>query len=734
MDDDSYHGAGATPAPVAVDRHYYSADDDWRMYDEDYYSAKGTTSWLDRLFSNSTNNLGLNPAQDVNPDNVLASLLFNSLVCVILLVLYELLRRWIPSVYAQATSGPDKVIYMHSTTENSSTKTSTVDGTVADGGDNVPGSARGVQNEYGASCDDIQQKVCNNVTNAQNSCAFPILEWCIPVHKTPWSTFRHLAGLDAYFYLRYIRMCLKITAVSSFWAIVILCPVYATGGGYQSGFYYFSMANVLPEDAMRVWVPSVFCWAFTMYCWFCVRAEMIHYVDLRMEFLGGEEEELIQRRMRESSVGDEYDASQNINHVTSAIQDESKAEIHRVRSRRGPLTVVCTEGENADKINTTQQSEHQMQIREMKQHRYSLQVEKVPVALRSNTALFNYFNEIFPGQVHSACIAMNVPDLDALSARRMRVCRRLEKSLAYHSVTGTRPTHIAGRPRFYCCGIESTPVDGWCLLHDCFHDDAHPYLDKNDPNYPTEVYDDLPGKGECVDSILYYTRDLANCNLKMKKLQAEKFQIAETGISPRHANDGRVVAESNCDWYTPPLAMLKTGAAMAVGGLRDEFEVSGEEDFFGDGVGGGFNGMEYGSMTDSPAYTGSQEKTATLVDEYQLTDLDGHPADPQSFEDGNDNATSSSRRRRNRYRIRPYIELRALLWRMGVDCLATSLEEVRDRTDVVVDSVTRPVSVIAFSRVIHHLQFCWRGLTKSFHFIFSPCLLPALLHSKRSPR
>jgi hypothetical protein len=720
MDDDSYHRAGATPAPVAVDRHYYSADDDWHMYDEDYYSVKGTTSWLDKLFSNSTNNLELNPAQDVNPDNVLASLLFNSLVCVILLVLYELLRRWIPSVYAQATSGPGKVVYLHSTTENSSRKTSSVDGMAADGVDNVPGSVKGGGDECHASCDEIQRKVCNNAMGAQNSCTFPILEWCIPVHKTPWSTFRHLAGLDAYFYLRYIRMCLKITAVSSFWAIVVLCPVYATGGGYQSGFYYFSMANVLPQDAMRVWVPSVFCWAFTMYCWFCVRSEMIHYVDLRMEFLGGEEEELIQKRIRESSVGDKEDAYRDIKDVTSVMQDESMADIHQDMSKRRPLTVICAEGESADKTNTSQQSEHQMKIREMKQHRYSLQVEKVPVALRSNTALFNYFNEIFPGQVHSACMAMNVPDLDALSARRMRVCRRLEKSLAYHSMTGTRPTHIAGRPRFYCCGIESTPVDGWCLVHDCFHDDAHPDLDKNDPNYPTEIYDDLPGKGECVDSILYYTRDLANCNLKMKKLQAEKFQIAETGISPRHRGVGLVDHESNCDWYTPPLAMLKTGAAMAVGGLRDEFEVSGEEDFFGDGVVGGFNGMEYGSMTDQ-----SQEKKVTLVGEYQLTDLDGHPIDPRS---------SFQNRWRKRRRIRPHIELRALMWRMGVDCLATTLEEVRDRTDVVVDSVTRPVSKNAWSRSIHHLQLFWRGLMKSFRVIFSPCLLQALLHSKHSPR
>ncbi|KAL3800176.1 hypothetical protein HJC23_001097 [Cyclotella cryptica] len=50
------------------------------------------------------------------------------------------------------------------------------------------------------------------------------------------------------------------------------------------------MANVLPGEKGRVWVPTFFCWAFTMYCWFCVRREMDHYMELRMYILGGEEE------------------------------------------------------------------------------------------------------------------------------------------------------------------------------------------------------------------------------------------------------------------------------------------------------------------------------------------------------------------------------------------------------------------------------------------------------------
>eukprot|EP00584_Thalassiosira_punctigera_P012122 CAMPEP_0172560248 /NCGR_PEP_ID=MMETSP1067-20121228/87778_1 /TAXON_ID=265564 ORGANISM="Thalassiosira punctigera, Strain Tpunct2005C2" /NCGR_SAMPLE_ID=MMETSP1067 /ASSEMBLY_ACC=CAM_ASM_000444 /LENGTH=236 /DNA_ID=CAMNT_0013350005 /DNA_START=312 /DNA_END=1019 /DNA_ORIENTATION=- len=234
---------------------------------------------------------------------------------------------------------------------------------------------------------------------------------------------------------------------------------------------------------------------------------------------------------------------------------------------------------------------------------------------------------------------MNVPDLDALSARRMRVCRRLEKSLAYYSVTGIRPTHIAGRPRCRCCGIESTPIDGWCVAFCCCYDSCRMKTYRADraeeEDRPEELYETLPDKGECVDSILYYTLELAKMNLKMRKLQQQQFRIAETGNSAALWGAGGVGSdESNCDWYAQPLGMLKRGAAMTAEGLRDEFEVSGEEDYLGDGVAvfSCGNGAGYGSM--SISYTSSNDgdrvrnrslgKKARLVEEDHLSDSDGH--------------------------------------------------------------------------------------------------------------
>eukprot|EP00804_Cyclotella_cryptica_P022877 CCRYP_005066-RA/>CCRYP_005066-RA protein AED:0.60 eAED:0.60 QI:0/0/0/0.5/0/0/2/0/81 len=73
----------------------YQDDDD--NDDDDFESC---------LLSNTTTNTEgqLTPAQVINTDNMLATLFFNSIIFVILLDLYEILRHYIPSIYSQQPS------------------------------------------------------------------------------------------------------------------------------------------------------------------------------------------------------------------------------------------------------------------------------------------------------------------------------------------------------------------------------------------------------------------------------------------------------------------------------------------------------------------------------------------------------------------------------------------------------------------------------------------------------
>jgi hypothetical protein len=63
------------------------------------------------------------------------------------------------------------------------------------------------------------------------------------------------------------------------------------------------------------------------------------------------------------------------------------------------------------------------------QQRYTLLVQDIPNELRSDIALHNYFEELFPNRIRSACIVLNVPDLVELCDRREKVLRKMPNNL-----------------------------------------------------------------------------------------------------------------------------------------------------------------------------------------------------------------------------------------------------------------------------------------------------------------
>ena len=160
------------------------------------------------------------------------------------------------------------------------------------------------------------------------------------------------------------------------------------------------------------------------------------------------------------------------------------------------------------------------------QHHYSLMIENIPHELRSEKALSDYFESLFPGKVHSTSIVLNLPDLETIATRCMRVCRRLEKSIAYYHAPGQRATHNVGSPRMTILGIDSAPCDGFCF-------GSAPNVAYVDNRRVTEK----PQKGTHVDSISYYTYDLSEMNKEMCILQSRKAEIALEGTTHIEANN-----------------------------------------------------------------------------------------------------------------------------------------------------------------------------------------------------
>mmetsp|Transcript_5824 Transcript_5824/g.8516 ORF Transcript_5824/g.8516 Transcript_5824/m.8516 type:complete len:960 (-) Transcript_5824:642-3521(-) len=111
------------------------------------------------------------------------------------------------------------------------------------------------------------------------------LGWLSDVNQVSWHKVRELVGLDAYMFLRFIRMCGVIAGVSSFWSLLVLWPVYGTGSEDTNGWYTLSMANLANNDS-RLWAGSLFMWALTGFVIWTMNNEYMHYIDLRLEFLG----------------------------------------------------------------------------------------------------------------------------------------------------------------------------------------------------------------------------------------------------------------------------------------------------------------------------------------------------------------------------------------------------------------------------------------------------------------
>ena len=272
--------------------------------------------------------------------------------------------------------------------------------------------------------------------------------------RTPWADVLKYAGLDYYMFLRYIRMCYRICLVSSLWVCTILCPLYYYAGPHEVGWYRVSLKNVpqvgSAEDSLsftssnRLWVSVVVMYLLSLYTIVTIDSEYKHYLELRMSYL-----------------------SDNA---------------HTTRST----------APNAANQSSPYQSH------------YSVRVENIPPRLRSERALASYFGELFPGKVHSASLVLSTQKLTVLRGRRLRVCRRFEKSYASLLATSKRPTHVVGRKRCMCCGIESQPLCNSMVL--C-----------------------LMCRGRKVDSLRYYKSDLKKMNRQYQRILKDMEATALKG-------------------------------------------------------------------------------------------------------------------------------------------------------------------------------------------------------------
>lgn len=126
-------------------------------------------------------------------------------------------------------------------------------------------------------------------------------------------------------------------------------------------------------------------------------------------------------------------------------------------------------------------------------------------------------------------MVLKLPDVEAASAKCQRSCQRLEKAIATYHATGERPVHIVGRGRISLLGVELIPLEcatpSCCRLDDEEMSDHYRDMEEDDE----ADMSDKPPRGTRVDSISYYTQELAAHSRVLARLQQKKSSLAETG-------------------------------------------------------------------------------------------------------------------------------------------------------------------------------------------------------------
>ena len=129
--------------------------------------------------------------KDVNTSAFMTAVCLNAMLFVVLVVGYELFRRWLPTVYSPKSSG-------------SSTASS--------------------RSYSGSSGLASPTSHTSSAAAAVNINTQKPLGWVTGVVRASWSTVRSSGGLDSYMFLRYIRLCFRISFTSALWGMIILWP------------------------------------------------------------------------------------------------------------------------------------------------------------------------------------------------------------------------------------------------------------------------------------------------------------------------------------------------------------------------------------------------------------------------------------------------------------------------------------------------------------------------------
>lgn len=127
-----------------------------------------------------------------------------------------------------------------------------------------------------------------SLRESQRTPALPggFLNWIGSFWKIPDTLALQTQSLDAFLYIRFIRVTVMISFVGCCITWPILFPVNATGGAGQSQLDILSYSNIdQATESNRYYAHALVAWAFLGFVLYTIFRECVYYINLRQAFL-----------------------------------------------------------------------------------------------------------------------------------------------------------------------------------------------------------------------------------------------------------------------------------------------------------------------------------------------------------------------------------------------------------------------------------------------------------------
>ncbi|KAF9653528.1 DUF221-domain-containing protein [Thelephora ganbajun] len=114
-----------------------------------------------------------------------------------------------------------------------------------------------------------------------------VFAWPLAIWRADIEDIKRLNGLDAYFFVRFLRMMALMFLPIWFitWAVLIPVTTVNTQVPGLSGLDRFTFGNVENTKQNRYAAHIILAWLLTFWVWYLIRREMSHFVTVRQQYL-----------------------------------------------------------------------------------------------------------------------------------------------------------------------------------------------------------------------------------------------------------------------------------------------------------------------------------------------------------------------------------------------------------------------------------------------------------------